>query len=113
MSDKFFFKGRQAARQDHTNHGYQPNGKQKTGSKKYPLKLVVDSEERKHEVEAIVVDAGLYAEINVDTTEDAVESIGELTLLLNKSGTVRRDDMPARNDPCHCGSGEKYKKCCA
>jgi hypothetical protein len=18
-----------------------------------------------------------------------------------------------RNDPCHCGSGEKYKKCCA
>ena len=21
--------------------------------------------------------------------------------------------MPGRNDPCHCGSGRKYKKCCA
>ncbi len=20
--------------------------------------------------------------------------------------------MPGRNDPCHCGSGKKYKKCC-
>ncbi|MDX9722194.1 MAG: SEC-C metal-binding domain-containing protein [Myxococcota bacterium] len=19
---------------------------------------------------------------------------------------------PGRNDPCHCGSGQKYKKCC-
>jgi len=19
---------------------------------------------------------------------------------------------PGRNDPCHCGSGEKYKRCC-
>ena len=19
---------------------------------------------------------------------------------------------PGRNDPCHCGSGNKYKKCC-
>jgi len=22
-------------------------------------------------------------------------------------------DKPGRNDPCHCGSGAKYKKCCA
>ena len=21
-------------------------------------------------------------------------------------------DKPGRNDPCHCGSGQKYKKCC-
>lgn len=20
--------------------------------------------------------------------------------------------LPGRNDPCHCGSGSKYKKCC-
>lgn len=25
---------------------------------------------------------------------------------------VRRDDTPGRNDPCTCGSGKKYKKCC-
>ncbi len=21
-------------------------------------------------------------------------------------------DEPGRNDPCHCGSGKKYKRCC-
>lgn len=26
---------------------------------------------------------------------------------------ARRDDTPGRNDPCRCGSGKKYKKCCA
>ena len=25
---------------------------------------------------------------------------------------VRRDAAPGRNDPCPCGSGRKYKKCC-
>jgi hypothetical protein len=24
----------------------------------------------------------------------------------------RREDKPGRNDPCRCGSGRKYKKCC-
>jgi uncharacterized protein len=26
--------------------------------------------------------------------------------------TVRRAETPGRNDPCSCGSGKKYKKCC-
>ena len=26
-------------------------------------------------------------------------------------GQVKSDDKPGRNDPCHCGSGKKYKKC--
>lgn len=25
---------------------------------------------------------------------------------------IRRDPVPGRNDPCPCGSGRKYKKCC-
>ena len=30
-----------------------------------------------------------------------------------KRGTVRREHRKiGRNDPCHCGSGKKYKKCC-
>jgi uncharacterized protein YecA (UPF0149 family) len=28
------------------------------------------------------------------------------------SGTVVKDKKPGRNDPCPCGSGKKYKKCC-
>lgn len=29
-----------------------------------------------------------------------------------KSGTVVKDSKVGRNDPCPCGSGLKYKKCC-
>jgi hypothetical protein len=29
-----------------------------------------------------------------------------------KAGTVIKDKTPGRNDPCPCGSGKKYKKCC-
>lgn len=27
-------------------------------------------------------------------------------------GTAIKDKKIGRNDPCHCGSGKKYKKCC-
>ena len=26
--------------------------------------------------------------------------------------TIRVEKKPGRNEPCHCGSGKKYKKCC-
>ncbi len=28
------------------------------------------------------------------------------------SGTIVKEKTPSRNDPCPCGSGKKYKKCC-
>lgn len=36
----------------------------------------------------------------------------ELYLEQKKSGTVRKEKKIGRNDPCPCGSGKKYKKCC-
>jgi len=30
----------------------------------------------------------------------------------NATKTVVKDDKIGRNDPCMCGSGKKYKKCC-
>ena len=36
----------------------------------------------------------------------------ELFLEQRKSGTVVKDKKVGRNDPCPCGSGKKYKKCC-
>ena len=30
----------------------------------------------------------------------------------NRSKMVINDDKVGRNDPCPCGSGKKYKKCC-
>jgi uncharacterized protein len=29
-----------------------------------------------------------------------------------KTGVVRPTEKVGRNDPCPCGSGKKYKKCC-
>lgn len=29
-----------------------------------------------------------------------------------ESGTIHREKKIGRNDPCPCGSGKKYKKCC-
>lgn len=113
MSDKFFFKGRQDARQHHTAYGgFKTNASQKSGSKKFPLKLVVTSEARRQEVEALVAGAQLHADIKLDTSEGAVESVTELTAILNKGGTVTQEKTPSRNDPCSCGSGLKFKKCC-
>jgi SWIM/SEC-C metal-binding protein len=113
MSDKFFFKGRQDVRENHVESGYKTKGSPKAGSKKYPLSLVVTNEARKQEVEALVAEAQLHALVKLDSSEDAAESINELTVLLNKNAAVKLDKIPARNEPCPCGSGKKYKKCCA
>ena len=36
----------------------------------------------------------------------------ELYLEQKKSGTIVKGPKIGRNDPCPCGSGKKYKKCC-
>ncbi|KIR01160.1 Protein export cytoplasm protein SecA ATPase RNA helicase [Lachnospiraceae bacterium TWA4] len=36
----------------------------------------------------------------------------ELYLSQKKSGTIVKGKKIGRNDPCPCGSGKKYKKCC-
>lgn len=112
MADNFFFKGRQVPGQDQGKSGFTNKADHKMGSKKYPLKLVVTSEARQQEVEAMLDEAKLHADIILDSEEGAVESIAELTTLLNKASTVTLEKTPARNDPCSCGSGKKYKKCC-
>ncbi|AHM57104.1 SEC-C domain protein [Peptoclostridium acidaminophilum DSM 3953] len=30
----------------------------------------------------------------------------------DKTKTVVKEQLPGRNEPCPCGSGKKYKKCC-
>ena len=36
----------------------------------------------------------------------------ELYLAQKKSKTIVKEEKIGRNDPCPCGSGKKYKKCC-
>ena len=43
----------------------------------------------------------------------AVYDLRELWKTLGpKVETLRKEATPGRNDPCSCGSGKKYKKCC-
>ena len=52
----------------------------------------------------------------LNTFADAVWAVYDLRELWRNFGprveTVHAVATPARNDPCSCGSGKKYKKCC-
>lgn len=106
-----YYKGRIHTRHNHIKTGYNNKRAEKLGSEKHPLTLVVNSEERKSEIAKVVADNELFAEITVD--QSAEENILELDGMLNKPETTRFAKTPNRNDPCSCGSGKKYKKCCA
>ncbi|HUU59365.1 MAG TPA: SEC-C metal-binding domain-containing protein [Phycisphaerae bacterium] len=45
------------------------------------------------------------------TTED-LEAEEKLLKEAKKVDPIKGDSAPGRNDPCPCGSGKKYKKCC-
>ena len=52
----------------------------------------------------------------LDTFADAMWAVYDLRELMGSLGPrvapVRAIPTPGRNDPCSCGSGKKYKKCC-
>ncbi len=45
---------------------------------------------------------------NILSEEKMIEIIKDY----KRSKTVHKEKEPGRNDPCPCGSGKKYKKCC-
>ena len=107
---KFFFKGRIEAREKYGRQGFNTKAAEKLGSEKYPLSLIVASQERKAEIEIILQDNSLFATVEVDA--DVEENLVELDGVLNKPKTQTFEKTPSRNDPCSCGSGKKFKKCC-
>lgn len=40
------------------------------------------------------------------------EKLAAIVKDYKRSKTVHKEKEPGRNDPCPCGSGKKYKKCC-
>ena len=53
----------------------------------------------------------------LDAYGDAIWAVYDLRDTWKQIGprieTVRKTATPGRNDPCACGSGQKYKKCCS
>ncbi len=81
------------------------------GTARRPAEIAVQSEERKAELEMVFLENDWNYTIAVDEEKD--EDISELTLLQQMpTKTTVLEKTPGRNDPCSCGSGKKYKKCC-
>jgi SWIM/SEC-C metal-binding protein len=81
----------------------------KLGSKKRPIIVRVQSDERAMYVAETCAKHGWHFIIGFEF--DKPEDISDLEKLLNPSQPVKSDKI-GRNDPCPCGSGKKYKKCC-
>lgn len=105
-----FFKGRIEVREKYQRFGYNTNRQVKLGSANSPLTLIVNSVQRKKEIEAILLANSLVA--NIDINEDEQENIIELNIILNKPITQTTTHTLNRNDTCNCGSAKKFKKCC-
>ena len=88
------------------------DGKKKTkiGTEKRPAVVRVQTEERLKEVASIFEEKGWQYTIELEP--DKPEDIIALEILLNPVKTKIAEKKVGRNEPCPCGSGKKYKKCC-
>lgn len=82
----------------------------KLGTDKRPLVLRVQSMERVGEIANLCESNGWKFVIGIEP--DKPEDISDIDRVQNPDGEMRLEAAPGRNDPCPCGSGLKYKKCC-
>ena len=82
----------------------------KLGTEKNPAVIRVQTKKRMKEVAQIFEKNGWKYTIELEP--DQPEDIADLEILLNPPKTVVAEKKIGRNDPCPCGSGKKYKKCC-
>lgn len=81
------------------------------GSKKRPAIVRVQTQERSDQVMDIFREHDWDFIIGVEP--DKEEDITDLLKLLHPERfTIQVEPTAGRNDPCPCGSGNKYKKCC-
>lgn len=60
-------------------------------------------------LESIFLDAAiLYAQLG----RTAMRARTQSRRMHRPAEPIRREEQPGRNEPCPCGSGKKYKKCC-
>ena len=82
----------------------------KLGTEKNPAVVRVQTKKRMKEVTSVFEKNGWKYTIELEP--DKPEDVTDLEILLNPPKTVIAEKKVGRNDPCPCGSGKKYKKCC-
>jgi uncharacterized protein YchJ len=77
------------------------------------LARLVDNPHR-HLVDDTVAEMGWWACFHEDRARKAAHAIADSKLNLDILSSQIRKTTPkiGRNEPCSCGSGKKYKKCC-
>lgn len=82
----------------------------KLGTEKNPAVVNVKTEKRMKEVAKIFEKNGW--KYTIELNPDKPEDIAGLEILLNWPKPTEAEKKTGRNEPCSCGSGNKYKKCC-
>ena len=80
------------------------------GTQNNPAVVNVQTEKRVKELESVFEENGWKYTIELEP--DKPEDITALEILLNPVKTKIAEKKVGRNEPCPCGSGKKYKKCC-
>lgn len=78
-------------------------------SKRYQTIEISYEVNGKHETKKFKEDLSQYAQFCMDWLDHSVGTVVKTI----KQDTVRNEKEISRNEPCPCGSGKKYKKCCA
>jgi SWIM/SEC-C metal-binding protein len=81
------------------------------GTEKRPAILRVKTERRLKEIATICDNNGIHFIIGLEP--DKPEDVSDMDRALRPPEPVTADPKVGRNDPCSCGSGRKFKKCCA
>ena len=81
----------------------------KLGTEKKPAVVRVQNEKRAAEIASEFDKNGWQYILGVEP--DKPEDISDLEKLLNPPKPAKSGKI-GRNEPCPCGSGKKYKKCC-
>lgn len=82
----------------------------KLGTEKNQAVVNVQTEKRAKELETVFKENGWTYRIELEP--DKPEDIKDLNILLNPQMPLIAVKKVGRNEPCQCGSGKKYKKCC-
>jgi len=82
----------------------------KLGSEKRPVIVRIQDESRIQEITEICSENGWHYIIGIEPDEP--EDISDLEKLLYPPEPILNHLKTGRNEPCFCGSGKKYKKCC-
>jgi len=80
------------------------------GSKKNPAIVNVKTQERAMEIMELCIERSWQVVVGIEPRKS--EDISDVTKLLALPEPEIKEITPGRNEPCPCGSGLKFKKCC-